>query len=155
MHKIQTSFVLYYFLLIVIGLLIVGYGIYQGNHPVIQIQWTTATEFDTAGFNLYRSEAKEGPYEKINTELIQASDDPLQGGTYTYYDANIVPGRTYWYQLEDVEVNGKTTVHDPIQTRAQRNGILEMIIGGIMILFGVIGIIWEKRAKNISKKGSA
>ncbi len=80
----------------------------------ILIQWTTASEVNTAGFNLYRSQDSEGPYTKINAQLIPASNDALTGAKYEYEDTDVVYGRTYYYQLEDVELSGTSTRHGPI-----------------------------------------
>lgn len=85
--------------------------------PVV-IEWTTATELNTAGFNLYRSERADGPYTKINAQLIPASSDPLVGGKYRYEDSDVMPGKTYYYQLEDVEYSGASTRHGPIAITA-------------------------------------
>ncbi|MBI4786901.1 MAG: hypothetical protein HY782_07645, partial [Chloroflexi bacterium] len=40
--------------------------------------------------------------------------DSLVGGKYRFQDANVTPGQTYYYQLEDVETGGATTRHGPI-----------------------------------------
>jgi hypothetical protein len=64
---------------------------------VVIVEWTTESEVDTAGFNLYRSESLEGPYIKINPELIPSSPDPILGGHYVYTDTNVVAGQTYYY----------------------------------------------------------
>lgn len=82
---------------------------------VVIVEWTTESEIDTAGFNIYRSENAEGPYIKINPELIPSSPDPILGGKYVYTDTNVIAGRTYYYKLEDVELGGTTTMHGPIE----------------------------------------
>ena len=84
----------------------------------IVLEWTTATETDTAGFNLYRGDQPEGPFAKINDVLIPASSDPLVGGQYQYSDHNVDPGKTYYYQLEDVEFTGVSVQHGPITVTA-------------------------------------
>jgi hypothetical protein len=81
----------------------------------VMVEWTTATELNTAGFNVYRSERAEGPYVRINPQLIPASDRPLVGGKYKYEDANVVAGKTYYYQLEDLTLNGTSTQHEPVE----------------------------------------
>ncbi len=83
------------------------------------IEWTTETEVGTVGFNLYRSESPDGPYERVNKELIPASGDPLVGGRYVFTDTDVIAGRTYYYQLEDVEATGATTRHGPVAVKAQ------------------------------------
>lgn len=84
----------------------------------INVEWTTASETNTAGFNLYRSERAGGSYIKVNAQLIPASTDPLTGGKYSFEDKNVTPGKTYYYELEDVQLDGVTTRHGPIVVTA-------------------------------------
>jgi hypothetical protein len=84
----------------------------------VTVEWTTASEVDHAGFNLYRSESPDGPWAKLNQELIPPSGDPIVGGKYSYVDDAVGPGRTYYYQLEDVSLNGSSTRHPPIEVVA-------------------------------------
>lgn len=75
--------------------------------PTVTIRWVTESEFNTAGFNLYRAEREEGPYDvKVNDRLIPARDDPALGGEYVYTDTQVIAGRTYYYRLEEVEQDG-------------------------------------------------
>ena len=86
---------------------------------VVVVEWTTESEVDMAGFNLYRSESPDGPYVKVNATLIPGASDPLLGGQYAYTDTNVVAGQTYYYKLEDVELDGGTTLHGPIEVVAE------------------------------------
>ena len=79
------------------------------------VTWETASEVNTAGFNLYRSDNPDGPWEKINDQLIPPSDDPVSGGKYKFVDKSAEPGKTYYYQLEEVELSGNATRFDPIK----------------------------------------
>ncbi|MGA9351379.1 MAG: FxLYD domain-containing protein [Anaerolineae bacterium] len=87
---------------------------------VVIVEWTTEAEVDLAGFNLYRSESPDGPYVKLNTTLIPGGSDSLLGGKYSYTDTNVVVGHTYYYKLEDVELDGTTTLHGPIEVVAEK-----------------------------------
>ncbi|MCS7222379.1 MAG: hypothetical protein RML36_04230 [Anaerolineae bacterium] len=90
------------------------------NRPAqVIVEWSTETEVNTIGFNLYRSESPEGPFIRVNDQLIPSSPDPLVGGHYVYTDTQVVAGRTYYYELEDVEANGVSTRHGPIAVTAQ------------------------------------
>ena len=80
--------------------------------PQIQIVWQTESEFETAGYNIYRSEVADGDYTQINTAMILSGQDALAGSEYAYVDTNIEPGRTYFYRLEEVELDGSTTFYD-------------------------------------------
>lgn len=83
-----------------------------GNGSVTLL-WETASEIDTAGFNILRSESEDGVYAKINDALIPAQGGTTQGAAYSYVDNGVQNGGTYWYQLEDVDTNGESEVHGP------------------------------------------
>ena len=84
----------------------------------LTITWTTESELDTIGFNLYRSDTADGEYIKINDELIPPAADPFIGGEHTFLDENVTRGTTYYYQLETVDRNGNTTRTDAIKLTA-------------------------------------
>ena len=78
------------------------------------IQWSTEAEIDNAGFNIYRAESEHGNYIKINTSLISAQGTSVQGASYEFIDKGIKNRKTYWYKLEDIDVNGDSTMHGPV-----------------------------------------
>jgi hypothetical protein len=78
------------------------------------LQWSTATELDNAGFNIYRSEAEQGQYIKINASLIPAKGSSTQGASYEFIDNNVQNRKTYWYKMEDIDLNGRSTMHGPV-----------------------------------------
>ncbi len=80
----------------------------------VVLEWITDAEIDNAGFNLYRSDRKDGEYEQINTALIPAEGSPTAGAAYEYTDGNVKNLRTYWYMLEDIDNNGVGTLHEPV-----------------------------------------
>lgn len=87
----------------------------------VTLTWKTATEVDNAGFNLYRAGSKGGNYTKVNNTLIPAKGNATSGARYRFVDE---PGEgTFYYQLEDVDYNGKSTMHGPVaneKTRVKR-----------------------------------
>ncbi len=88
----------------------------------VTVEWTTASEVDHAGFNLYRGDSPDGPWIKLNQNLIPPAGDPIVGGRYSYVDDDVEPGRTYYYLLEDVALDGTTTRHPPIAVVAGPGG---------------------------------
>ena len=96
--------------LVIIGILWIGLAIglllYQFYGPRdVNVRWDTATEINTAGFYLYRSNSSEGEFILVNKEgeLIPSQGDALSGATYTFTDENVIPGETYYYLIEEVE----------------------------------------------------
>ena len=75
----------------------------------LTLTWTTESELDIIGFNLYRADSLEGEFIKLNNELIPPAVDPFIGGEHTYVDENVIRGKTYYYQLETVDRNGNVT----------------------------------------------
>ena len=83
------------------------------NPKEVKIHWTTASEIDNAGFNLYRSESEHGEYIRINDTLIPAEGSPIQGASYEFVDKDVRNRRIYYYKLEDIEIYGSSTFHGP------------------------------------------
>ena len=84
-----------------------------GDGSDVKVGWQTTLETQNMGFDLYRSESREGPYEKLTPQLIPGGFDS-PGGSYGYTDKGLVRGRLYYYLLEDVDVHGRVTRHGPI-----------------------------------------
>ncbi len=73
----------------------------------IVIRWTTESELDNAGFNILRSNNKNGEYKQINTELIQGAGTTGERNTYKWIDTTAKSGIVYYYQIEDVSFAGE------------------------------------------------
>jgi hypothetical protein len=129
-------------------LLLLGLSISGCTAPV-QVDWSTETEMDTAGFNVYRGESPDGPFGiKINDKLIPASPDPMTGGKYRYTDSSAQVGRTYYYQLQEVEKNGAVNKYGPIAVRAGGfDPRLALVLG---ILAAGVLVLWVRGAKRVN-----
>lgn len=83
----------------------------------VVVTWETAVEIDTLGFNLWRSETRDGSYDQVNDALIPAaSPGGVWGGSYTYTDSDVTPGRTYYYKLHEIEAGGVSNWYGPFST---------------------------------------
>ena len=78
------------------------------------LQWSTESEIDNAGFNPYRSESENGEYFEINDSLIPAQGSSTQGASYEFIDNDVQNRKTYYYKLEDICLNGTSTMHGPV-----------------------------------------
>lgn len=84
----------------------------------ILVEWETASELDTLGFNVLRSTNINGPFNaasRINPILIQAQS--LMDGAffvphqYAYRDLTALPGVTYFYVPEEIDAWGNSHPH--------------------------------------------
>ena len=83
------------------------------SNGLVKLEWVTASEVDNAGFNIYRAKAENGPYEKINDSLIAGAGYTTAGAAYVFIDENVKNRKTYYYKLEDIDLNGAVTMHGP------------------------------------------
>jgi hypothetical protein len=106
----------------------------------VTLAWETASEIDSEGFNLWRSEAADGAYTKINPRLIPAQGDADSGASYEYIDTEVIPGVTYYYKLEDVDLHGVGTFHGPVSATVApaRGGSLKFLFAGIVVSGAVL-----------------
>jgi hypothetical protein len=79
--------------------------------------WETAAEINTVGFNLWRSETRDGGYVQVNDALIPAASlGGVWGGFYIYTDSDVTPGTTYYYKLNELETGGASNWYGPVST---------------------------------------
>jgi hypothetical protein len=80
----------------------------------ILLEWETASELDTLGFHLYRSEAPAGERLRLNEVLIpgDGAGSPV-GARYEFEDRTATPGVPYDYWLEEVDLYGRAGLHGP------------------------------------------
>jgi hypothetical protein len=136
-------------LIVAVGLILVALVIFlisAATPPVVTVEWSTASELNTAGFNLSRGDSQTGPFTRLTAEVIPASPDPLVGGSYIYTDTEVVAGQTYYYQLEEVESGGGTSVQGVVAVTAS-GGLSPLLIGagiGLAVIF-IFAVIWLGR----------
>ena len=76
----------------------------------VVIRWSTESELNNAGFNILRSETKESEFKVINVKgLIAGHGTTSEKHVYTYTDTTAKPNVVYYYQIEDVSLDGKRT----------------------------------------------
>ena len=134
--------------LLALAAVAIGYQAWQSaQNPAIVIEWETATEMDTAGFNVYRAPDPEGPFERVNDGLIPPAPDPLTGGEYTFTDHNVRAGQTYFYRLEEVESGGTSQVQGTVTARARRGGLWESALAMAVLITAAYGFFRSPKNK--------
>jgi hypothetical protein len=68
----------------------------------VEPRWDIGSADGLKGFNIYRSEDGDGPFEQINASLIL----PVPG-EFLYHDTRVQPRTSYWYRLGAVDSDGE------------------------------------------------
>ncbi len=142
-------------LLLAIGLALAALAILlisAATPPAVTVEWSTASELNTAGFNVLRSDNSDGPFTRLNPEVIPASPDPLVGGSYVYTDTNVTPGQTYYYQLEEVESGGGTSPQGTVVATAQRGIEPIFVVAAIGLVVISAALLWIERPRRSSSQ---
>ena len=72
----------------------------------VVINWTTESEIDNAGFNIFRSTSRAKNFHRINTKLIGSAGTTGQRTQYQFIDKTAKPDVAYYYRLEDLDLAG-------------------------------------------------
>jgi len=87
-------------------------AVWQDNE--VHLRWSTASETENMGFDVYRAEAQEAQFVKVNQALIPGAGNATVLHTYTYVDRGVDPGKSYYYKLAEVDYRGRVRFHGPI-----------------------------------------
>ena len=73
----------------------------------VLIRWKTESELNNAGFNILRSESRDGDFTVINAEgIIPGYGTSSEMHIYSYTDKTAKPNVIYYYRIEDVSFDG-------------------------------------------------
>ena len=76
----------------------------------VEIQWITESELNNAGFNILRSETKRGEFTVVNRKgIVPGHGTTSEKHVYTFTDTTAKPNLVYYYQIEDVSLDGERT----------------------------------------------
>jgi hypothetical protein len=85
------------------------------QYNTIRLDWTTVTEVDLIGFNVFRSETVDGVKQKQNVSLIPAVHfGHMEGSDYQFVNT-VDQGHHYFYWLELVRTGSSNDLSDPIE----------------------------------------
>ena len=88
-----------------LGTILNGFESFAYNRSIL-LRWSTETEVNALGFNLFRYEEDVGEYVLLNDDLIPAHPGDPAGYDYTYFDRPLQNGEVYEYQLECIHLDG-------------------------------------------------
>ncbi|MBN8741945.1 MAG: hypothetical protein BGP24_18570 [Lysobacterales bacterium 69-70] len=77
-------------------------------------RWTTASEVDNFGYDVFRGDKEEGPFTKLNADPILGAGTTDETKNYSYRDDTIDPCREYWYYVESIDTKGMREKFTPV-----------------------------------------
>ncbi len=93
------------------------------SKTMINLQWTTESESNILGFNVYRSEYDDlANAIKLNPNVIEGTNSSMQH-TYSFSDCEFEPQTTYYYWVESIEMNSAGIFYGPVSvTSGEQQG---------------------------------
>ena len=73
----------------------------------VVITWSTQSELNNAGFFIKRSQQRDGEFKVINATMVAGAGTTSEKQSYTYTDTTAQPNVVYYYQIEDVSLDGQ------------------------------------------------
>ena len=70
-------------------------------------RWTTASEQDTFGYDVYRSDSENGKFVRITKKPILGNGTTSETHKYEFVDDTIDPCKDYWYYVEEITTHGQ------------------------------------------------
>lgn len=77
-------------------------------------RWTTASEVDNFGYDVFRGDREDGPFTKLNSDPILGAGTTDETKNYEYRDDTIDPCREYWYYVESIDTKGAREKFTPV-----------------------------------------
>jgi hypothetical protein len=79
-----------------------------------RLKWSTASEVDNFGFDIYRSTSEDGPFDRITSQAIPGAGTVDAPQYYEFVDDSIDAGIDYYYYIESISVDGIRERFSPI-----------------------------------------
>lgn len=85
------------------------------NEPLANtLKWTTASEVDNFGFDIFRGLSEDGPFDKITTDPLPGAGTTDEPQNYVFVDDSIDPSRDYFYFIESISLGGVREKFSPV-----------------------------------------
>jgi hypothetical protein len=69
-------------------------------------RWTTASEQNNFGFDVFRGDSEKGEFKKLTKEPILGAGTSDETHKYEFRDDSIDPCKEYWYYVEGITTSG-------------------------------------------------
>ena len=78
------------------------------------LRWTTASEVDNFGFDIFRGESEEGPFTRMTEQPLLGAGTIDEPQSYVWVDESIEPDTPYFYYIESISMSGDREQFSPI-----------------------------------------
>ncbi len=82
-------------------------------NAVVELNWTTATELNNQGFEIFRSAQNDNNWQKIG--FVPGFGTTTEPKNYSYFDQSVKSG-TYYYRLKQIDFDGSFTYSGVVET---------------------------------------
>lgn len=82
--------------------------------PKNTLKWTTASEVENFGFDIFRGLSEEGPFEKRTETPLPGAGTTDEPQSYLWEDFEIEMGQDYYYYVESISMAGVRERFSPI-----------------------------------------
>ena len=76
--------------------------------------WSTASESENFGYDVYRAASEKGPFVKLTKQPILGNGTTDETHEYRYVDSAIDPCKDYWYYVESISSQGTREKFTPV-----------------------------------------
>jgi len=77
-------------------------------------RWSTASEQDSFGFDVFRGDSEKGDFKKLTKDPILGAGTSDETHKYEYRDDTIDPCKEYWYYVESISTKGVHEKFTPV-----------------------------------------
>ena len=70
-------------------------------------RWTTASEENTFGYDVYRGDSEDGKFVRITKKPVLGNGTTSETHKYEFVDDTIDPCKEYWYYVEEIATDGQ------------------------------------------------
>jgi hypothetical protein len=121
----------------------------------VLVSWRTVSEIGNTGFNLWRSDAPDGPWTLIAFVPSQAPGGAA-GAEYQVLDDGVQAGRTYWYRLQDLDAAGYGGFHGPVSVTLEAPTVVSRAQMGVALPAHATALpVWSAAAASLAALAGA
>lgn len=72
----------------------------------VTLRWKATDGDGNYGYQIYRAASRQGPYLRINPQIVHTPADGAKEHSYVYEDMAVKPGETWYYYVDTIDKAG-------------------------------------------------